>query len=54
MYHVGEKLTTRKNIWIIINEIQILIIVIQFHLKLTSNFIEPMGRRNIVCSFRKW
>lgn len=42
MYHLGEKITTRKTIWIIINEIQILNIVIEVHLKLTINYIEPM------------
>lgn len=42
MYHVGGKLNTRKNIWLIINENQILIIVVEVLLRLMINFIEPV------------
>lgn len=43
MYHVGKKkMPPRKTICTLINEIQTPIIVIELHLKLTINFIEPV------------
>lgn len=42
MFHSWGKSTTKKTILMNINKIQILIIIIAAHSKLTINFIEPV------------